>query len=1067
MAILEALDRTTPISGSSNVVSPENFIKCLNKFYSHWKEHVSDHWGSSSAIAVATPPPSDDIRYRKSLALSMWFFGREFADTIIVFLSSQIHVLSGQDGCDLLQHLKTPVSEAVGLDIVLHNLEKADNGSHSMDQILNSVFAQYESNSLIMGHIGREKPEGKVLEEWSQKLHASKLKLYDVSGGISELFSVKDANEIMYVKKAAYLTASAMRKFVVPKLENIVMGEKKVPHSKLMDLTEKIILSPTKIDVKLKAENVDICYPPIFQSGGKYDLRPGALSNDDDLYYDSGSLIVCAMGAKYSGYCSNVARTFLIDCSIEKCNAYKVLLKAHDAAIAALTPGGRASMSYQAAVDAVRGEAPDLLPFLTKSGGTGIGIEFRETWLSLNEKNDLTLKEGMLFNVSLGFQNILVKSSDDKIKEFSLWLADTVLIGKEKPEVLTALISKGEDDAFYSFDEEKIGSPSSKPAPKTEQMAPLKVNPVLKSDMMLSLKDNLRSSSRAPKEDLRKQLQSEILHKRTNETAMRSDGMNNNILEGHGQFRAMGELVAYKNVSEFPRVNRLEIQVDKQNEAILLPIYGFMVPFHVCTVKKAEIRGDSKRSVYVSITFNVPNTVPSLQDSGLQANISSVFLKAATFLSRDRRHAEEVVQLMKILQKGVLERAKRASLVTQEKLQLHDGLTRDRIQLLDLWIRPSLPGRGRKVPGTLVAHVNGFQYSVSKSEKVDIMFGNIKHAFYQPAERDMITLLHFHLYNEIMVGSKKTRDVQFYIEVMDGVDSVGLKRRSAWDPDEIEEEQRERARRREINRQFELFVRRIDSIWSKPRFNQLALQFETPVQKLGFNGVHGRTTCFIAPSSCCLVQLIETPFLVTSLREVDIVCLERVVFGQKSFDMVFVFQDYTRDVVRIEAIPMADVDKIKDWLNDCSLKYYESKLNLNWRKVLKTMINDPDSEANDRWEFLNPDASDSDSGSSETEDDQYEPSDMETGSESDDDGSDNESVVNSGEDDGGSDEDDGGESWDEMERKARDADAEMGSESDSEDERQRRREKAKAKSVHRHPSEPSCKVSPQKRRRLN
>lgn len=452
------------------------------------------------------------------------------------------------------------------------------------------------------------------------------------------------------------------------------------------------------------------------------------------------------------------------------------------------------------------------------------------------------------------------------------------------------------------------------------------------------------------------------------------------------------------------------------------------------------------REVFVFITFNVPNTVSSLQDSGLQANISLAFLKSVTLLSRDRRHAEEVVQSMKILQEGVLERAKRASLVSQEKLQLHDGLTRDRIQLLDLWIRPALSGRGRKVFGALVAHVNGFQYTVSKSEKVDIMFGNIKHAFFQPAERDMITLLHFHLYNEIMVGNKKTRDVQFYIEVMDAVDSISLKRRSAWDPDEIEEEQRERARRREMNRQFELFVRRVDSIWSKPRFNQLALQFESPLQKLGFNGVHGRTSCFIAPSPSCLVQLIETPFLVTSLREVDIVCLERVVLGQKSFDMVFVFQDYTKDVVRIEVIPMTDLDKIKDWLNDCGLKYYESKLNLNWRKVLKTMMNDPESETNNRWEFLNPDASDSDSESSETEDDQYEPSDMETGSESDNEGSDSESVVNSGDDDGGSDEDDGGESWDEMERKARDANAEIGSESDSEDERQHRRVKAKAKS---------------------
>jgi len=174
MAILEALDRMTPVSGSSTVVSPENFIKCLKKFYSHWKEDVYGLWGSPGAIAVATPPYSDDIRYRKSLALSMWFFGRDFADTIMVFLSSQIHFLSGQDGCDLLEHLKMPVSKAVGLDIVLHNIEKAGNGSLSMDQILNSVCAQYESNGVVMGHIAREKPEGKVLEEWYQKLHGSR-----------------------------------------------------------------------------------------------------------------------------------------------------------------------------------------------------------------------------------------------------------------------------------------------------------------------------------------------------------------------------------------------------------------------------------------------------------------------------------------------------------------------------------------------------------------------------------------------------------------------------------------------------------------------------------------------------------------------------------------------------------------------------------------------------------------------------------------------------------------------------------------------------------------------------
>ena len=168
-------------------------------------------------------------------------------------------------------------------------------------------------------------------------------------------------------------------------------------------------------------------------------------------------------------------------------------------------------------------------------------------------------------------------------------------------------------------------------------------------------------------------------------------------------------------------------------------------------------------------------------------------------------------------------------------------------------------------------------------------------------------------------------------------------------------------------------MKRVVSVWSQPIFDQLRLHFETPSQKLGFNGVHGRTTCFIVPTPSWLVQFVESPFLVIPLREVEILCLERVALGQKSFDMVFVFQDLKRDVMRIEVIPMTSLDKIKDWLNDIKMKYYESKLNLNWRQVLKT-LDHPDSARNDRWEFLNPDASDSDLENTETEDEKYKPS---------------------------------------------------------------------------------------------
>jgi nucleosome binding factor SPN SPT16 subunit len=45
------------------------------------------------------------------------------------------------------------------------------------------------------------------------------------------------------------------------------------------------------------------------------------------------------------------------------------------------------------------------------------------------------------------------------------------------------------------------------------------------------------------------------------------------------------------------------------------------------------------------------------------------------------------------------------------------------------------------------------------------MYRNIRHAFFQPADNEMIAIVHFHLHNPIMIGNKKTKDVQFYAEV--------------------------------------------------------------------------------------------------------------------------------------------------------------------------------------------------------------------------------------------------------------------------------------------------------------
>lgn len=49
------------------------------------------------------------------------------------------------------------------------------------------------------------------------------------------------------------------------------------------------------------------------------------------------------------------------------------------------------------------------------------------------------------------------------------------------------------------------------------------------------------------------------------------------------------------------------------------------------------------------------------------------------------------------------------------------------------------------IVGTLEAHSNGFRYTSVRGDKVDILYNNIKHAFFQPCDNEMIILLHFHL----------------------------------------------------------------------------------------------------------------------------------------------------------------------------------------------------------------------------------------------------------------------------------------------------------------------------------
>lgn len=335
---------------------------------------------------------------------------------------------------------------------------------------------------------------------------------------------------------------------------------------------------------------------------------------------------------------------------------------------------------------------------------------------------------------------------------------------------------------------------------------------------------------------------------------------------------------------------------------------------------------------------------------------------------------------------------------------------------------------GKRVPGRLEIHQNGIRYQSPTQQRVDILFSNVRHLFFQPCQNELIVIIHIHLKDPIIFGNKKkTKDVQFYREATDmQFDETGNRKRKyrTGDEDEFEAEQAERRRRAELDRLFKGFAEKIADAGRNEN-----IEVDMPLREIGFNGVPFRSNVFIQPTTECLIQITEPPFMVIALEDIEIAHLERVQFGLKNFDMVFVFKDFSRSPFHVNTIPVESLEDVKEFLDTSDIAYSEGRFNLNWSVVMKTVTADTHQFfADGGWGFLQNDSDDED-GEDESEEEsafEMDESELDEASESSEEGSDYDSNASADASEGDMSEEEEGEDWDELERKAIKRDREGG-----------------------------------------
>lgn len=855
-------------------IDKANFHSRLSSLIAQWKADKrsgNNVFGDVGSIVVVMGKSDEAVGFHKANATQFWLLGYEFPATLFLFTLEAMYILTTKKKATYLEALKdgkTPV------EIIVRGKDAEENAKQ-FERCLDII----KNAGKKVGVIAKDASTGPFVQEWKTAYAdiSKDVEEFDISLALSQVMAVKDENELRAISNASRASANIMQDYFIDTMSDILDKDKKITHKALSEkiankLDDDKFFRQTKMPANFDPMQLDWSVNPTVMSGGNFDLKLASEPDSNNLH---AGVIISALGLRYQTYASTVARTYLVDPTKAQESTYKLLLNVHETVIKEMRDGVQAKDVYNKALNVVKAKKPELEKNFLKNVGAGIGIELRDSNLILNAKDQRVLRDGMTFTVTTGFSDLENAQAADKKRDgtYALMLSDTVRITSGSDAyVFTKHALTDTNTTMFFFNDEEDEEKKEKPKPKKDS----RVGAVASSNIT---KTRLRGQGNATvneeKEAARREHQKELHQKKQREGEEK-------YAEGHGNLNGVEEkkfkrFESYKRDQVFPpKVKDLMVVVDPKNNSILLPIMGRPVPFHINTLKNATTSTEGE-FCFLRINFLSPGQGVGRKDDQPFEDPSAQFIRSLTFRSKDADRMETVKEQITEMKKAAVRRE-------QEKKDMEDVVEQDKLieirnrrptRLDNVFMRPAM--ESKRIAGAVEIHQNGLRYIHLNGQKIDILFSNVRHLFFQPCVGELIVIIHVHLQNPIIIGKKKTRDVQFYREATEmQFDETGNRKRKHryGDEEEFEAEQEEKRRRAQLDKEFRNFTERIADAGKGE-----GLSVDTPFRDLGFNGVPARSSVMIQPTTDCLVQLVEPPFTVVTLNDIEVVHLERVQFS--------------------------------------------------------------------------------------------------------------------------------------------------------------------------------------------
>ncbi|KAM4876219.1 FACT complex subunit SPT16-like [Sylvia borin] len=275
----------------------EAFSRRLRRLYASWQKG-EDEFGGVDAIVVAVGV-DEEIVYAKSTALQTWLLGYELTDTVMLFCEERLLFLASRKKVEFLKQVAQGKGAEGGNGLPAVTLlvrEKNESNKANFEKLLEALRSSRGGRRL--GVFAKDKFPGEFMKSWNEALSKEGFEKVDVSAAVAQAMAAKEEVELQLMRKAAAITSEVFTKFFKERVMEIVDADEKVRHSKLAEAVEKAI-EEKKFLAGAEPSAVEMCYPPIIQSGGNYNLKFSVVSDKSHMHFGA---ITCSMGIRYKGF---------------------------------------------------------------------------------------------------------------------------------------------------------------------------------------------------------------------------------------------------------------------------------------------------------------------------------------------------------------------------------------------------------------------------------------------------------------------------------------------------------------------------------------------------------------------------------------------------------------------------------------------------------------------------------------------------------------------------------------------------------------------------------------------